>query len=422
MCVSGLVNPVRNIRGCNDPAMVFTCRMGREPAVIELLEGVPGSGKSYYAVSERLLKWVRAGRRVYVFVDGFYLDRLALFEGVELTVLQQQITLWESGEEVKAGLLDVEPGSAVLIDEVQTVFRSKDKTDPQLLRWLETHRHRGIDLVLMCQQYGQVTLGVNRLVEATTKFRRLDRFGLKNRYQASVRGNPEELEVIRMFSGKYEPKLYAYYSSYALASVRETARGGSMLKSPTLIIGALGLLVAVAWFAFGGWLSGVKPVPVAAISILPSPPPLHSSPVSQPAAGVPVVVPATVHPIRIQGGMTTQQGGKTVWLWVSDEGRLMTEDEIAGESGGTVSSRMVRGVRVLTGTGVIYGETHADATNATHTVDRLAAERTAAAPPAFSAPSAGPSVPGSAGGTTAPDPPPSVPTHPGILATPPGLL
>ena len=51
--------------------------------MIELLEGVPGSGKSYYAVSERLLKWVRAGRRVYVFVDGFYLDRLALFEGVE---------------------------------------------------------------------------------------------------------------------------------------------------------------------------------------------------------------------------------------------------------------------------------------------------------------------------------------------------
>ncbi|MEO7862254.1 MAG: zonular occludens toxin domain-containing protein [Nitrospirales bacterium] len=152
--------------------------------MIELLEGVPGSGKSYYAVSERLLKWVRAGRRVYVFVDGFYLDRLALFEGRHEAELEQQITIWHSGEDVKTGLLHVEPGSAVLIDEVQTVFRSKDKTDPALLRWLETHRHRGIDLVLMCQQYGQVTLGVNRLVEATTKFRRLDRFGLKNRYQA----------------------------------------------------------------------------------------------------------------------------------------------------------------------------------------------------------------------------------------------
>ena len=382
--------------------------------MIEMLEGVPGSGKSYYAVSERLLKWVRAGRRVYVFVDGFYLDRLALFEGVELTVLEQQITLWMTAEDVKTGLLDVEPGSAVLIDEVQTVFRSKDKTDPQLLRWLETHRHRGIDLVLMCQQYGQVTLGVNRLVEATTKFRRLDRFGLKNRYQASVRGNPEELEVIRMFSGKYEPKLYAYYSSYALASVRETARGGSMLKSPTLIMGILGLLVAIAWFAFGGWLSGAKPVPAATISTIPASPPLPSVQASQLVAGVPVVVPSPVHPIRIQGGMTTKQGGETVWLWVSDEGRLMTEDEIAGESGGTVSSRLVRGVRVLSGTGVRYGGMRSEQAFVQNQISSSVES------PAHESALRAPAV----------EPPPSV-THgradllaspPGLLASPPGLL
>ena len=376
--------------------------------MIEMLEGVPGSGKSYYAVSERLLKWVRAGRRVYVFVDGFYLDRLALFEGVDLAVLQQQITLWNSGEDVKAGLLQVEPGSAVLIDEVQTVFRSKDKTDPALLRWLETHRHRGIDLVLMCQQYGQVTLGVNRLVEVTTKFRRLDRFGLKNRYQASVRGNPEELDVIRMFSGKYEPKLYAYYSSYSSATVRETARGGSILKSPTLIVGGLGLVVALAWFAFGGWLSGVKPVPAAAVSKLPPPPPLPLIQGSQSVAPVPVVVPSAVRPVRIQGGMTTRQGGEVVWLWVSDEGHLMTEDEIAGESGGTVSSRMVRGVRVLSGTGVLYGGTRSEQAFASGMV-----------------PSSSVMIPpsGSALSTAAVEPPPAaVPGQTDLLASPPGLL
>ncbi len=391
--------------------------------MIELLEGVPGSGKSYYAVSERLLKWVRAGRRVYVFVEGFYMDRLALFEGVEMSVLQQQITLWDSGEDVKAGLLHVEPGSAVLIDEVQTVFRSKDKTDPALLRWLETHRHKGIDLVLMCQQYGQVTLGVNRLVEATTKFRRLDRFGLTNRYQASVRGNPEELEVIRMFTGKYEPKLYAYYSSYSSATVRETARGGSILNSPTVLIGGLGLVVAIGWFAFGGWLSGAKPAPAATVSKLAPPPPLPAMPPpAQPVIGALPIASAPVRPVRIQGGLTTLQGGQVVWLWVSEDGQLMTEDEIAGESGGTVSSRMVRGVRVLTGTGVIYGGTRADTTEATHLLERVAAERAAQPDPAVSAPNVGPSAPASSGRPTTPEPPPYVPQYPGILATPPGLL
>ena len=383
--------------------------------MIELLEGVPGSGKSYYAVSERLLKWVRAGRRVYVYVDGLYLDRLALFEGVELAVLEKQITLWNSGEEVKAGLLDVELGSAVLIDEVQTVFRSKDKTDPQLLRWLETHRHRGIDLVLMCQQYGQVTLGVNRLVEATTKFRRLDRFGLKNRYQASVRGNPEELEVIRMFSGKYEPKLYAYYSSYASATVRETARGGSMLKSPTVLVGVLGLVVAVAWFAFGGWLSGAKPIPAAVASKLPPPPPLPAAQVPQPVAPVLVAVPSTVRPIRIQGGMTTRRDGQVVWLWVSDEGQLMTEEEIAGESGGTVSSRLVRGVRVLSGTGVRYGGTRSEQAFVPNLIPSSSAE----SPARESALDTSAMEPASA---VAPSRPDLLASPPGLLASPPGLL
>ncbi len=41
----------------------------------------------------------------------------------------------------------------------------------------------------------------------------------------------------------------------------------------------------------------------------------------------------------------------------------MTEEEIAGESGGTVSSRMVRGVRVLSGTGVIYGGIRSEQTS-----------------------------------------------------------
>lgn len=389
--------------------------------MIEMLEGVPGSGKSYYAVSERLLKWVRAGRRVYVFVEGFYLDRLAFFEGIDLAVLQQQITLWNSGEEVKAGLLDVEPGSAVLIDEVQTVFRSRDKTDPALLRWLETHRHRGIDLVLMCQQYGQVTLGVNRLVEATTKFRRLDRFGLKNRYQASVRGNPEELEVIRMFSGKYEPKLYAYYSSYSSASVRETARGGSMLKSPTLLIGGLGLVVAVGWVAFGGWLSGAKPAPAPAVSKLSAPPPLAVAPVSQPIVGVPVVVPSAVRPVRIQGGMTTIRSGQVAWLWVSEEGHLMTEEEIAGESGGTVSSRMVRGVRVLSGTGVLYGGTRSEQAFSSGMVPSSSVESPASDHVLSMAPVEPPpaAVPGRM--DLLATPPGLLASPPGLLATPPGL-
>jgi|CXWL01.1.fsa_nt_gi zona occludens toxin (predicted ATPase) len=322
--------------------------------MIEMLEGVPGSGKSYHAVAHKFLPWVRQGRRIYIYVDGIHLDRLALFEGLPLPQLEQQITVWWTKNDVLTNLLTVEPGSAVLLDEVQTLFRSKEKHDPEILRWLETHRHRGIDVVMMCQHANQCTLGVIRLVEATTKFRRLDRFGLKGRYQAQVRGNPEETEVIRMFTGRYESKIYAYYSSYAHAAITESARGGSILKSPTLIVGLIGLAVAITWFSSGGWLTGATQQKTVA---LPPPPTLTASSTPSGHSTSQSHVPPTIHPIRIQGGMQMRAQDPTSWLWVSEEGKLLTEAEIAAHSGGVVRSVLVRGVRQLEGSGVIWGGT-----------------------------------------------------------------
>ena len=325
--------------------------------MIEVLEGVPGSGKSYYAVTEKFLPWLRQKRRVYIYVEGIYLDRLAHFEGQTVENLAKQITVWRTVEEVRVGLLACDPGSAILIDESQTVFRSKEKVSAEILRMLETHRHRGLDIVMMCQQYGQMTLGVIRLVEVTTKFRRLDRFGLKNRYQAHVRGNPEETEVIRMFSGKYHPKNYSYYSSYSVAAIRETRRTGSIMRSPMIILGMVGLLGAGAWFSQGQWLTPQQDVKAqqakkAEPVKLPPPPGL---PVESLAVLLPAIEAPAVQPIRVQGGILTEWNGITQWVYVTEKGRMMTSDEIAQESGGIVNARMVLGIRELNGSGVIWG-------------------------------------------------------------------
>ncbi|SLM49921.1 protein of unknown function [Nitrospira japonica] len=315
--------------------------------MIELLEGVPGAGKSYHAVAEYLLPWVRKGRRIYVNVDGFYLDRLAKFEGVPLEDLQRQITIWQTSAEVLDGLTKVDPGSAVFVDECQTVFRAQQKLNGEILRWLETHRHYGIDVLLICQDYRQVTSGVTRVIEMTTKFRRLDRFGFRNRYQAFVRGNPEELEVIRGFTGTYDPKVYAYYGSYA-TSTKEVRHVRSILRSPSIILGAIGLSVATGWFVFGGGTfgSGSTVSPTLATHT-PKPPDWMRMDVSPRLSDI--------HPIRIQGGMTDPRLDGHEWLWVAEDGRLLTVDEIAAESGGTVQAITSRGGKVLKGSGVLWG-------------------------------------------------------------------
>ncbi len=221
-------------------------------------------------------------------------------------------------DDVLEGLLTVEPGAAVLIDEAQTIFRSKEKLSPELLRWLETHRHRGNDVVLMVQAAAQCTLGVLRLVEVTTKFRRLDRFGLKGRYQAMVRGNPEETETIRMYTGKYHPTVYAYYSSYSNAAIREQVRTGSIFKSPTVVLGVLGLCVAGAWFAGGRWLSGALVSsagshPAIAVEI-PRAPVRATVSTERPRPDPDDVVP---DPVRIVGGMEFDEDEENSWRWIS---------------------------------------------------------------------------------------------------------
>ncbi|MFO0730373.1 MAG: hypothetical protein U0361_05145 [Nitrospiraceae bacterium] len=49
--------------------------------------------------------------------------RLALFTGIELETLESQITVWKDSAEVLQAFQHVQPGSAVIIDEAQTVFR-----------------------------------------------------------------------------------------------------------------------------------------------------------------------------------------------------------------------------------------------------------------------------------------------------------
>jgi hypothetical protein len=154
---------------------------------------------------------------------------------------------------------------------------------------------------------------------------------------------------------------------------------------------------------------------------LPSPPPLPAAQGVQTVAPVPVVVPSLVRPVRIQGGMTTIRGGQVAWLWVSEEGHLMTEDEIAGESGGTVSSRMVRGVRVLSGTGVLYGGTRSEQAFASGMV-RSPSPEMSARDSALSTAAGEPPPAAVPGGTDlVASPPGLLASPPGLLATPPGL-
>ena len=331
--------------------------------MIELYEGVPGSGKSYHAICEKFLPWVRQGRRLYIAVDGIYLDRLALFTGIGLEQLEQQITLWKDSVEVLQAFQHVEPGSAVIIDEAQTVFRSMQKVEPGLLRWLETHRHYGVDILLMSQDFRQMSQGVTRLIEATVKFRKLAFVGLSKKYQGKVRGNPEDHEVIRAFVGTYSPAIYAYYSSYASAAIREEKRSHTVFKSARVAIGIAAGLFAIGLMFWRPWssLSSTKPTPAAGSTSIPNVAagavPSSSASLLNPlgvAPSVSTTPPAPRRTVRILGGAGMSQN-RQGWRYLLDSGEILTAAQITGRYGLMVSEVYEEGSMRLIGEGVLYG-------------------------------------------------------------------
>jgi zona occludens toxin len=334
--------------------------------MIELYEGVPGSGKSYHGVSEKFLPWVRKGRRLYIYVDGIYPDRLSVFTGIPVATIQSQMTVWADASEVLNQFAKVEPGSAVIIDEAQTVFRALQKVDAGLLRWLETHRHYGVDILLMCQDYRQMASSVTRLVEATTKFRKLAFVGLATKYQGKVRGNPEDEEIIRAFVGTYSPSVYAYYSSYAHTAVQEEKRAHSVWKSGSVAVGVAAGLFALAMLAWRPWSSlgsAAVPVPKAPVKGAPHAPmslagtPGGHFPMTDRAGLTEAGLTAKVRPlVRIIGGGGIVDGpvSTRVWRYVLETGEILTAAQIAGRYGLQVSEVGENGIMRLLGEGVTY--------------------------------------------------------------------
>ena len=312
--------------------------------MIELFEGVPGAGKSYYAIAERFLVHLRSGRRIYAYIDGIYLDKLSLFSGVPISDLEKQITIWRTQEDVLSQLAKVDAMSFVIIDEAQTVFRAMERVDRNLARFLETHRHHGVDVLMMCQDYRQMSQTVTRLVEGTIKFRKLAFVGLQNHYQGKVRGNPDDDTEIRKITGKYDPGVYAYYSSYSAATVKELRMANSVWKSASVVVGVASLAFALGVFLWRPWTSIAQP----AKEVKPVPAKPSTVGKSQGESPAPVAVPVKVW-------ITGSGGVKGIYYYFLSDGQMLTAKQIAVKYGLVVTEVKEGTYYRLVGEGVEYG-------------------------------------------------------------------
>lgn len=115
--------------------------------MITLITGLPGHGKTLYTIAHFKAFAERENRPVYYFgISDLSLPWIPL----------EDATKW----------FECEPNSIVIIDECQRIFRpaGPQAAIPKHIEMLETHRHGGIDLVLLTQQPGLLHKNVRQLV------------------------------------------------------------------------------------------------------------------------------------------------------------------------------------------------------------------------------------------------------------------
>lgn len=197
--------------------------------MITLITGTPGAGKTLYAVAEELPKF--KGRPLYV--DGIAdlaIDHFSCAEGVDR---------WHEW---------IPDGAVLVIDEVQRIWRPRGAGSnvPPGVAALETHRHKGIDIVLITQHPNLLDPNIRRLVGRHLHIRRLFGWSRALIYEWDSATDPARVTNAIKRSWAYPRKAYALYKS----SDQHNKRGQRVpLTFIIAIIGAITLPI-VGWYAY----------------------------------------------------------------------------------------------------------------------------------------------------------------------------
>jgi zona occludens toxin len=229
--------------------------------MINGLEGIPGSGKSYEAVVYHVLPALQKGRLIItnlpLLVEMFAAVNPDYRDLIELRTRTQPIRgtwdaervddkgngnafeLFEDGHtekpEVKVSIFGhvwdywtewkhpkTGQGPLFIIDECH-VGMPKLGTDPQVIEWYKLHRHFNADVLLGTQNFRDMNSSIAGLLAILIKVRKADILGKVDHYIRKTHGGYRG-GVVSTEERKYKPEFFKFYKSHTQGnSVGESA-------------------------------------------------------------------------------------------------------------------------------------------------------------------------------------------------------
>ena len=194
--------------------------------MLYLYTGVPGAGKTLYAVSNLVKRKDFKDRPI--FVDGIKdldHDKINYFDIPE-------------GESIQTWPKWAPPGAIIVVDECQRIFRPRPSGSkvPDYVAELETHRHRGLDFILITQHPRLIDINLRSLIEHHTHLSKTN-LGIRRKLEWTTGGakDPESRTNIKealVSVYKLDKSVYGLYKSAEVHTKIRTKKSKLLMLFP----------------------------------------------------------------------------------------------------------------------------------------------------------------------------------------------
>lgn len=273
---------------------------------ITVITGTPGAGKTLYAIEKLLLPLVGTSvdqtvdgqlvshpRTIYTNIKGLTIDHELIGPGGEWSQLKDgEWKFAGQGQGLRDWHLWAKPGSVLVFDEVQQFWkpRANGSPVPPDIGGLETHRHMGLDFVIITQNVMLIDRNIQALIGRHLHVRRMANLALAIVYEW------DHCSKALMYSKaltkspwRYDKKVFKLYHSSDLHT-----------KQPRSMPG-------LVWFIVVGLIAAavLGPTMYNRMKTRFNPPPLVSQPVA--SSGVqPASFPLASKPVPVQNASPGQ--------------------------------------------------------------------------------------------------------------------
>mgnify|MGYP001031798950 FL=1 len=213
--------------------------------MITLITGGPGLGKT--ALTVKLLITQYAGRPIFTNIKGFTLDHSPLPKLEEWTI--EEFNAQGTSEHN----FSFPPGAVVVIDECQQFFRPRATGSkvPPYVSAFETHRHKGLDFILITQGSGLLDANIRKLVKGGLHIFLRKTFLGRERIEKSEVMNEDDKASYSLGSRRKYKLPADVYHLYKSAELHTKPPRPKLPKAVFVIVGGLLIGAYLAWHTVG---------------------------------------------------------------------------------------------------------------------------------------------------------------------------